>query len=312
MNPMHAPFDYTFPRYLAAKKSVDDRALNRRVWEALVANLPASSPHAPLRVLEVGAGTGTMLERMLDWGLFSYAHYTGIDSLAENIAEARRHLAFRGGEMKGPSTEMVASLFPKANDFEVTVELEAVDVFELVRRAAGKQQWDLLVAHAFLDLMDIPTTLPQLFSLLRPGGLFYFTINFDGLTLLEPAIDPPFDEQIQDLYHRTMDERVSDGKPSGDSRAGRHLFTQLRAAGARILEAGASDWVVFPAPLGYPAGEAYFLHFIVQTIYQALLGRPELEVDRFERWIAARHAQIERCELTYIAHQLDFVGIWSG
>ena len=28
--------NYTFPHYLAAKRSVDDRALNRHVWETLV------------------------------------------------------------------------------------------------------------------------------------------------------------------------------------------------------------------------------------------------------------------------------------
>jgi len=29
---------------------------------------------------------------------------------------------------------------------------------------------------------------------------------------------------------------------------------------------------------------------------------------QFERWAAARHTQIERGELVYIAHQLDFMG----
>jgi hypothetical protein len=28
----------------------------------------------------------------------------------------------------------------------------------------------------------------------------------------------------------------------------------------------------------------------------------------FDRWIEVRHAQIERGELVYIAHQLDFAG----
>ena len=48
-------FDFT--RYLASKRTVDDRALNRQVWQtladAVVAELP---PDRPLRVLEVGAG----------------------------------------------------------------------------------------------------------------------------------------------------------------------------------------------------------------------------------------------------------------
>jgi len=168
--------------------------------------------------------------------------------------------------------------------------------------------------------MDIPSVLPSLLDLCRPGGLLYFTINFDGLTLLEPVINPAFDALIQDLYHRTMDERVVDGRPSGDSRLGRHLFGYLRDAGAEIIAAGASDWVVFPLSNGYPQDEAYFLHFIIHTIHQALAGRPELdapleaplEAPQFERWVAERHAQIERGELVYIAHQLDFLGRVPG
>ena len=61
-------------------------------------------------------------------------------------------------------------------------------------------------------------------------------------------------------------------------------------------------------PKSYPADDAYFLHFIVNTMYGALRGHPELNAPRFEAWIGKRHAQIERSELVYVAHQLDVVG----
>ncbi|MFC1997331.1 hypothetical protein ACFLXI_06965 [Chloroflexota bacterium] len=38
-----------FPRYLAAKKTVDDRALNRLVWEQLKSALSIREPDRPLR-----------------------------------------------------------------------------------------------------------------------------------------------------------------------------------------------------------------------------------------------------------------------
>jgi hypothetical protein len=95
---------------------------------------------------------------------------------------------------------------------------------------------------------------------------------------------------------------------SGDSQSGRHLFHHLRQAGAQILAAGSSDWVVFAGEAGYPDDEAYFLHFIVETMRGALAGRAELDNGRFQDWIAQRHAQIEMGELVYIAHQLDFFG----
>ena len=103
-----------------------------------------------------------------------------------------------------------------------------------------------------------PTTLPGLVSLLRPGGLCYFTIAFDGATILQPVIDPVLDVQIETLYHQTMDLRRIAGQRSGDSCTGRHLFGHLRAAGVEILDAGSSDWVIFAGPQGYPSDEAYF------------------------------------------------------
>ncbi|MEZ4592519.1 MAG: methyltransferase domain-containing protein [Chloroflexota bacterium] len=278
---------YDFPRYLSAKKTVDDRALNAHVWQTLRRNMPRQP-----RILEIGAGIGTMVERLAEQQFISSANYTAIDNQPENIAAARQRLV-----------NLPAGL-------ELT--LEAIDLFAFIEREWGKRPYNLLIAHAFLDLMDIPATLPQLFSLLEPGGLFYFSINFDGVTTLEPAIEPTLDAQIEQLYHQTMDDRLTDGQPSGDSRSGRHLFTQLREAGAQILAAGSSDWVVFAGDNGYPADEKYFLQFIVETMHRALAGHPALDKAQFAEWIARRQAQIGAGELVYIAHQLDFVGRWPG
>jgi hypothetical protein len=65
---------------------------------------------------------------------------------------------------------------------------------------------------------------------------------------------------------------------------------------------------VFAGPEGYPADEAYFLHFILHTIYTALAGHPQLDAERFATWITERHTQVEQGTLVYIAHQLDFLG----
>jgi hypothetical protein len=107
-----------------------------------------------------------------------------------------------------------------------------------------------------------------------------------------------------------MDERITNGEPSGDSRTGRHLFHRLRQAGVEILEAGSSDWVVYANRAGYRNDEAYFLHFIVDTLRNALIDRQPLADRRaaFQAWIDRRHRQIEERTLVYIAHQIDFVG----
>jgi SAM-dependent methyltransferase len=298
------PDHYSFTRYLAAKKALDDRSLNRHVREALVKALGRLPEQPPLKVLEAGCGIGTMIERLMSWGLLRQADYTAIDLDPANIAAARERLqglAQPAGAGPGP-------LLLPTGAGQVRLELEAVDLARFCAREPVRAAFDLLLAHAFLDLVDLPTALPPLLALLRPGGLFYFTLNFDGATILEPGLDPELDRRIESLYHETMDQRRNEGQPAGASCTGRQLFTELAAAGATVAAAGSSDWVVFPGADGYPGDEAYFLHFLVDTMGRALTGHPALNPARFKDWLEARHAQIEARQLIYIAHQLDFFG----
>jgi|WetSurMetagenome_2_1015567.scaffolds.fasta_scaffold71464_2 SAM-dependent methyltransferase len=306
---MSSPVASGYIRYLAAKKPLDDRSLNRQVWNHLVEAVRSRNDSAPLRVLEVGCGIGTMLERLLDWGLLTRAVYTGIDLEAEFIREARRRFrSYAAGCNANLAAQHGASMAFRTNDQEVRATFTTTDLFDFLDQEQGNSIWDLLVAHAVLDLIDLPTTLPRLLALLVPGGLFYFTLNFDGATIFEPPIDPDLDRRIETLYHRTMDSRHRQGGPAGSSITGRRLLGGLREAGVRLVAAGSSDWVVFPEPNGYPGEEAFFLHFIIDTIGRALHGHPDLDPNRFEPWLARRHQQIESSELIYIAHQLDVMG----
>jgi hypothetical protein len=313
---MPIPHAYSFARYLSAKKSVDDRALNQSVWQSLLAALPRATPEQPLQILEVGAGLGTMVERLVTSDKLTQATYTAIDLEPALIAEARRRLpqwaTAQGWQVQHDSQAHARpgghELHMQRSGQDIRVATEAVDLFRFIAREQGQRTWDLLMAQALLDLVDVPTTLPALLSLLQPGGLFYCPITFDGGTVFQPEIDPEFDAAIEACYHQTMDQRLVAGAPSGDSRTGRHLFAHLRAAGVEVLAAGSSDWVVFAGPNGYAADEAYFLHFIIHTVHTALTGHPDLDAERFTAWIAQRHAQVEQGTLMYIAHQLDLLG----
>jgi SAM-dependent methyltransferase len=306
---MVIPTTYEFTRYLAAKKSVDDRALNRHVWDSLAQAMSRGASDRPVQVLEIGAGIGTMVERLVEWGMLRQATYTAIDADPETIVESRqrmpRWMTAHGFNMR-QETATQQRFWRDGQD--IVVETEVIDLQRLVGRCQGQGRWDLVMAHAVLDLLHIPTTLPSLLALLRPGGMCYFTIAFDGATILQPTIDSALDGQIELLYHQTMDLRRIAGHLSGDSYTGRHLFGHLRAAGVEILDAGSSDWVIFAGSHGYPSDEAYFLHFIIHTIGAALEGHPALDPVSLTRWIAQRHAQIEAGSLVYIAHQLDFLG----
>lgn len=306
---MTRPAAFSFSRYLAAKKGLDDRALNRHVFNTLSNSLAAFPGSAPLQVLEVGCGIGTMVERLLDWGLLKNAVYTAIDLEPENIAAARERLRLNAAGRGCRLTEEagVLSLRPRPGP-SLSVFFEAIDLYDFLEREQGRRVWDLLIAHAFLDLVDLSATLPPLLSLLQKGGLCYFTLNFDGATIFLPYLDAEFDRHIEELYHQSMDQRHFQPWLSSHSQTGRRLYHMLAAAGAQVLAAGSSDWVVHPGPDGYPADEAYFLHFIIQTLAEALKGHPQLPPERFQDWVERRHRQIEQGQLLYIARQLDYLG----
>jgi SAM-dependent methyltransferase len=292
--------ELTFSRYLSAKRTVDDRALNRQVWRALEEHLSALEGRPRLQVLEVGGGIGTMFQRMVQWGLLDRAEYILIDELAENIAAARSQTAAwavrQGFTVREAGGELDLERMGSRFEFQA-VQADLVDYI----RQNPERGWDVLVANAVLDLLDVRKILPLLSSAVRPGGLMYLTINFDGLTALEPVFEPELDDEIIALYHRSMDER------SGGSRTGRRLFTWLREAGLRILEAGSSDWAVYPRQGKYPGDEAYFLRYFLHFFEDSLMQRPELASSDLSRWLSARRGQVERGELILIAHQFDFL-----
>ncbi len=288
--------DYSFPRYLLAKQTVDDRALNRGVLDALRACLPLT----PVRVIEAGAGMGNMLARLLSWAVLTCGEYIHVDAMRENIEFAAEWLPKWAAEA-GMCAEWLSPnqlrLCDAARDVFVT--LEHADVMEFVERNTSPA--DVLIAHAFLDLLPMPESLPTLLSLTK--NLAWLSLNFDGVTTFEPLIDPVLDPKIERLYHETMDTRAS----GGDSRSGRHLFGHLRQAGADVLAAGSSDWVVFAQDGQYPADEAYFLHYILRFFEESLTGHPDLDAAKFADWLQERRAQVDRGELVYIAHQIDFL-----
>lgn len=288
--------EYSFQRYLVAKQTVDDRSLNRHVLDALRENLP----HRSIRVIEAGAGMGNMLGRLLSWNVFTRGDYVLEDGLRENIRFASERIpmwvAEAGMHLEQPGD---GSLRVFDRDHDVRVTLRAQDIFDFI--AEHPAPADLLIANALLDLLPLPQSLPKLLSL--TANLAWLTINIDGLTALEPEIDPALDAKIERLYHASMDTRIT----GGDSRAGRHLFEHLRALGARVLAVGSSDWVVHAVDGRYPADEAYFLYFILHFFEESLAGHPELEARELEHWLQARRGQIARGELLYIAHQLDYL-----
>ena len=291
-----------YARYLAAKTAVDDRALNRHVLAELRRLMPPGAP----QVLEVGAGLGTMVARLMDWGVVGAGEYILLDADRQLLDCSRRWLC-DWAAARGLRSELLPDGLQVG---DLRVRLVHAELGSYLETAHGALA-DVLIANAVLDLVDVPAILPGLLRLLVPGGVYWFTINYDGETIFEPG--HPLDDQVMRAYHRDMDERIRYGQ-AGESRTGRRLFHYLRAVGAPALAAGSSDWVVHPARDGnYPADEAYFLRRILNTIRDALRNRPDgVEPADLADWLAVRHRQLASGDLVYIAHQLDFAGRSPG
>ena len=297
------PMTSDYARYLAAKTTVDDRALNRHVLAELRRLMPAGAP----QVLEVGAGLGTMVARLMDWGAVGAGEYILLDADRQLLDCSRRWLrdwaATRG---------LRSAVLPDGLQVgDLRVRLVHAELGGYLEAAHGPLA-DVLIANAVLDLVDVPAVLPGLLRRLVTGGVYWFTINYDGESIFVPG--HPHDDQVMHAYHRDMDERIRYGRPAGESRTGRHMFQHLRDAGAPALAAGPSDWVVYPSPDGsYPADEAYFLGSILNTIRNALRNRQDwVEPADLADWLAVRYRQLAAGDLVYIAHQLDFAGRSPG
>ncbi|MCS6907876.1 MAG: class I SAM-dependent methyltransferase [Anaerolineales bacterium] len=300
--------EQAFIEYLEVKKSIDDRSLNCAVWKTLVTAMPPATCEQPWQILEIGAGIGTMVRRLMEWDFLRYADYTALDACATFLEEGRRRLSnwARAMGLKALSEGQRLRISDRSRD--IRINFVDAELSRWLKEAAPQERYDLLIAHAFLDLVNLEETLPGLMRCLKKDGLFYFTLNFDGLTLLEPPIEETLDEGILSFYHRTMEERRAGEKPSAGALSGRRLLRALERAGGTLLRAGASDWVVHSVEGQYPAGEERFLQFFLQMVEEALRGHNAIDPSRLEAWFGARRDQLQRGELSLIVHQLDCVG----
>jgi SAM-dependent methyltransferase len=300
---------YSESRYLEAKRTVDDRSLNQGVLGALRADL-ASRGGRTLRVLELGAGTGTMAARLFDWQVLSRAEYVLLDENAESLAVARQRISTLARALGASSEEESHFIEVHRQDVELRFSFVHAELERFLELTPSEPAFDVLIANAFLDIVDVPSTLPRLFERAAADAAYWFSINFDGETSFLPEHED--DEALLAVYHRSMDQRVRNGGRSGDSKTGRHLFEHLARAGASVRAAGSSDWVVHAAGGAYPADEAYFLHHLIHTVESELERHAEVPSQKREAWSKRRHAEVERAELALIVHQLDFFGRVRG
>ena len=293
--------------YLAAKRTVDDRALNRRVWERFSAELTATAraTDRPLRIVEIGTGVGSMVARLADWeALPGTISYRAVDVEEACIAAASERvpdwLDAAGYDVESTDTRGFTAT-RTATDTRLEVSFERADA------RAISDEADAVIAAAFLDIVDIDRLLGALRDVLRDGGVLYAPCTYDGATHFSPA--HPSDDRIETLYHRHMDE-IRD--LPGGSRAGRDVLERAPEHGYDVTAAGGGDWVVRPrddALAAYPDAEGAFLDHLLETMDGALAEYADEVLDPAVQaeWVDTRRDQRSQGRLTLIAHHLDLL-----
>lgn len=272
--------------YLEAKRNLDDRSMNRQVWSVFAERAKElARSRKELHILEIGAGSGSMVERLAGWGLLPQLSrecelfYEAVEPQEAHIPVLEERLGTR------PELSEVRA-------FHGTVQAYLEE--------RGGETADLLIAHAVLDLFSAEEAAGLVSSILGPRGLLYASITFDGESYFEPVDEPETDDLVRRAYHRSM---ARDGVMGAGF--GRKLLTALPRRGVEIVEAGSSDWILMPRKGVYYPREAEFLKAILSMVDSAVEG---LLGERERRsWLRRRLEQLDSGELIYIAHQLDIL-----
>lgn len=312
---MEAPFDFDYARYLSAKRTVDRRALDRRVWGAFTDRVKRSAERSthPVRILEVGGGVGATIPRLISACPGTSLDYTMVELEQGNVQAARKTLETWARDHGVTLSESGGTTLRLSyDDATVDVELIQADMFDYLDRDISSY-YTAVIGQAIFDIVDLPYAVDLLVRHLEPGGMCYAPIHFDGLTAFEPSVNSDdatndLDEKIVDLYHASMQRQDMDG-----SRSGRDLLTAFRSNGVPVVAAGGSDWIVLGDPEeGYPADEAYFLKCILHFVESELSGHDGIADDDLSQWLSTRRRQIEDGELIFVSHHLDILAQRPG
>ena len=268
--------DVDHAAYLDAKRGLDDRSLNRDVLRAFADALPPEPT-----VLEVGAGTGTMVQRLHEWGVIEGGQWVAIDTHEEAIRAGRRRLA---SHPDGRTDEGAADDERLIRLGDLVVDLRVGDAFEFV--GSTDRRFDAVAGCAFFDVVDAEPAVERLGDV---APLAYAPITYAGETALSP-VDPE-DDAVLDAYHRHMREYRAGG-PEGAA--------ALARAAASVVAEGPSPWRIEPP---YTTADETVLGHLLDTIERAV---GETGYDASD-WAARRRGALAAGELSYRARNRDLL-----
>ncbi|MGR9101009.1 MAG: hypothetical protein ACU826_10625, partial [Gammaproteobacteria bacterium] len=172
----------------------------------------------------------------------------------------------------------------------------------------GDGAFDLIAAHAIMDLVPLPQAVDFFYSLLRPGGLFYATIHYDGETALYPRYgDAEFEKTLLDAYDASMERRTVEGLPTGGVFCGRRLYRTLADRGFDIPAYGSSDWNATPKHKAYRGGDGEVISRLLQWMAGEAGRCPGIDPGVLNLWLSDRTKRLQSAELGVIIRNLDIL-----
>lgn len=273
-----------FADFLQAKFALDERSLNR---EARAAFLDALHSLPQIHCLDVGAGTCATLRRLLNVELTIPLSLTVLDRDPVLLDIGRQ-------EAEGwlQNKQLTAIRF-------------AVDE---VKDHRPDRLYNVITAHAFLDLAPLPEALRLFAAWLQPGGYLYASTNYDGDTALLPGYDDvDFEARLLEHYNRTMEQRRVDGQATGGAYCGRRLHALLPQYGFEILAHGSSDWNIAPVLGEYRDRDSVCVKALLEMIYGEGQRSGLFSRDQLDRWHDARLRLLQQRRLGLTIRQLDLL-----
>ena len=292
--------DLTFADFLQAKFALDERSLNREVRGAFV---DALHTLPQIQCLDVGAGTCATFRRLLNSGVSPPLALTALDRDPALLDFAREETAV---------WLRALSLEPHIEEGAICTQGERLTAIRFVagdlKDYRPDRQYNVITAHAVLDIVPLPHSLRLFAGWLQSGGYLYASINYDGETALLPAYnDAAFEAKLLDHYNDTMERRRVDGQATGGAYCGRRLLGLLPDCGFDILAYGSSDWTITPYMGEYRDADAVCLQALLELIGAEGQSSGLFHRDQLDRWREDRLNLLRQRRLGLIAHQVDLL-----